>query len=137
MKALTKAGASLAGVVCDGIGLGQLRKLLHVACAFVARHIGVQLRGHRLPVTTRERSSIEGVWRCLVATLASGSVAIIGLGGRVSHWVVATAGSRRSLRLFDSGVRRRLWRRHCTVRDTRLHIRLAPGEITCLERASA
>jgi hypothetical protein len=61
-------------------------------------------------------------------------VAIIGIGGAMAHWTVATRVGPKHLHLFDSGKRKRFARAKCSVREAEGRYALKPGDVLIVER---
>lgn len=131
---LPKLGARLEVVATDGIGRGQLAKLIRRAAADVADEFDIGLRVTRVPKTLRRTADLKTFWAWLGRHLSPTSVAVVGLDGRMSHWTVAVKVTGQQVRIFDSGDMGAIRRRSCTVGRAASRFSISPVTVFVIAR---
>lgn len=115
MYELPELGRDTEAAVSGGIERPQLAGLIRAAIRYMAEEYEIRLQVNRVPREMRHSANLQVLWEWLAEGVSSNSVAVIGLGGRQSHWTVATHVTARQIRLFDSGRTSVLKRSTCTV----------------------
>ena len=121
-------------LVTCGIGRRQLAQLIRVAIDYVEDTYEIALAVQRLPKPLRQSSSLADLWRALAEVVTPGRVAVLGLGGRESHWTVAIGVTPHQIRLADSGRLCVLRRSQCTVGRASTRYSLPPTQCSWIER---
>ena len=131
---LPKVGADPALVVTGGVGRGELQRLIIKARTYMLEELDIALKVTRLPKGLRRDGDLDMVWGTLAKRLSPTCVAILGLGGRHSHWTVATGATRQQIRLYDSSRMGVLKRRRCTVGRASKRTSISPVHVWLIER---
>ena len=115
LQSLRLAGVKPVEAITCGVDVGPHSQLIKRAVQYVNDEYDIELTARRLRKSVRDAPHINRLWRELAARLSPNCVAILGLGGRHSHWTVAVRASRRQIRLYDSSEMGVLRRGRCTV----------------------
>jgi hypothetical protein len=134
MQSLRKAGPKPSYAVATGIGRGALIALLRDAMACIEHEYGVTLTARRLPEAQRQIRRLDDLWQTLADAISPTSVAVLGLGGKNSHWTVAVKISAKQIKLFDSSRMGVLRRADCSIREIATHTAIAPAYVIVVTR---
>ena len=102
----------------------QLEHLLKKATGHVGDELDIKLTVARLPDRLRHTRNLDALWGWLARRVSPSCrrrvsdttcVAVLGLGGRHSHWTVAVQVTPSQIRLFDSSRMGVLHRKRCTL----------------------
>ena len=115
LLALPKVDADAATTVSWGVGRRQLEHLIKKAIGYVGDELDIRLTVTRLPDRLRKTRNLDALWGWLGRRVSPKCVAVLGLGGRHSHWTVAVQVTPSQIRLFDSSRMGVLRRKRCTV----------------------
>ena len=115
IQSLRKVGANPSIAVAGGVGRGEVESLIRAAIACVDDEYDVALAVRRLPKAMRQTKRLDELWQALATAISPRTVAVLGLGGKQSHWTVAVGVSANQIRLFDSSCMNVLRRSDCTV----------------------
>ena len=134
MQALPKVEADPATTVTSGVGRRQLAHLLKRAIGHVGDEMDIRLTATRLPDRLRQTRSLDELWVWLGRRVSPKCVAVLGLGGRYSHWTVTVEVTPSQIRLFDSGTMGVLRRRSCTVGKAVKRTAISPVHVFLIAR---
>ena len=134
IQVLPTTGAHPSTAVANGIGRTTLASLIAEAISYIDDEYDIGLAVRRLPKALRRTSELDQLWQSLAATVSPTCVAVLGLGGRHSHWTVAVRVSPRQIRLFDSGTMGVLRRSQCTVGKALTRYGISPPHVFLIER---
>ncbi len=136
MQKLLRTATNPSTAVTDGIGRLMLASLIKVAADYLLDDFEIQLKVRRLPKSLRLNANLDQLWVTLEGQMSPTCCAILGLGGKHSHWTVAVRVTPLSIHLFDSGQMRLLPRARCTVRPTVQRHQIAPTHVLLIERVT-
>jgi hypothetical protein len=134
MHKLLRTATNPSTAVTDGIGRLMLASLIKVAADYLFDDFEIQLKVGRLPKSLRLNANIDHLWVALEKQISPTCCAILGLGGKHSHWTVAVRISQLSIHLYDSGQLKFLPRARCTVRSTKTRHQIPPTHVILVER---
>ena len=134
MNSLPKVEANPVSTVTWGVGRRQLAHLIKRAIAHVDDELDIRLTATRLPDRLRQTRNLDALWVWLGRRVSPKCVAVLGLGGRHSHWTVAVAVTPSQIRLFDSSTMGVLRRRHCTVGKAVKRTAISPVHVFLIAR---
>ena len=137
IQALPKAGAEPAVVVAGGVGRRQLAHLIKVAVRYVFDEHDIRLTVRRLPKRLRRAVGLQVLWHTLATAISPSCVAVLGLGGRTSHWTVAVRVTSQQIRLLDSSDMGVLRRRKCTAGKAASRYEISPVHVFVITRREA
>ena len=89
---------------------------------------------NRLPIDFRRTSDLDALWAWLRRPVSPACVAVLGLGGRNSHWTVAVQVTPSQIRLFDSSRMGVLRRKRCTVGKAVNRTAISPVHVFLIAR---
>ena len=122
--------------VTEGVWRSKLERVIRQAINAVSDEYDIVLRVKRPPKKFRNSADLKTFWQWLACQLSPTRVAIIGLGGRHSHWTVAVAMTHQQIRLYDSGELKVLRRRGCTVGRANSRSSISPAHVFVINRAA-
>jgi len=130
-------GRPIGDVVHDGIGFRKLGELIDVASRTLALDHGVEIE--RRVACKTSRGELGDFWIKLLShiNLEKGSIAILGVEGKHSHWTVVQKVSRKSLTLSDSDNLKRLNKSDCDIMEGEKTHQLQPTQTYLLRRVEA
>lgn len=134
MQELENVGVKPEAVITDGLWRLPLQRLLKVATRKVADEYDVVLRIARVPKLLRHTNRLAVLWDWLAENVSASSVVILALGGRFSHWTVASNITSRRICLHDSCEMKFLHRRMCTVGQAANRFSISPAWIFVVSR---
>ena len=134
IQSLRKAGANPSIAVAGGVGRGEVESLIRAAIACVDDEYDIALTVRRLPRALRQTKRLDELWQTLATAISPSAVAILGLGGKQSHWTVAVQVSANQLRLFDSSSMGVLRRSDCTVGKGTKRTAIPPTHVILIAR---
>lgn len=117
-----------------GLGRRALATLADAASAHLASAAGVEIETAWLPHPHGVAARLPVIWRTLSSRIGPRCIAIIGLGGRISHWTVAVEITDRQMRLLDSDGMSVLRREQCTPRPGSRHYKIEPRFVLLMRR---
>ena len=113
-----------------------LRRLLVDSQTYLKRRFAIELA-----ITLRGRElkacSLTDAWERLAEQLDTATVMIIQLNGCCNHWTVLYDVRPKKIRLIDSGYRRKLKRKGCTLGKTKKRYQLKLSSAIALSRGLA
>ena len=134
LLALPKVDADPAATVSWGVGRRQLEHLLKKAIGYVGDELDIRLTVARLPDRLRKTRNLDALWGWLGRRVSPKCVAVLGLGGRHSHWTVAVQVTASQIRLFDSSRMGVLRRKRCTVGKAVNRTAISPVHVFLIAR---
>jgi hypothetical protein len=105
-----------------------------VAIVYMAEFYEIPLTATRLPKHVRQTKALRKFWQALDSSISPGRVAVLGLGGRDSHWTVAVGVTAHQIRLFDSGRLSVLRRSQCAVGKVGAGYAIPPSQVLIIGR---
>ena len=137
IQQLPVAGANAPVAIANGIGTGELGRLLAKAIRYVAAEHDIALGVARLPKALRGTADIKRLWSALADAVSPTCVAVIGLSGKHDHWTVAAQVTPEQMYLYDSGEMSLLRRRHCTLRKSHKRTSIGAAHMFLITRSDA
>lgn len=132
--ALPDAGIDTTSALVSGIGRSALALIIKSAIAHIRSEHDIELMVRRLPQDLRRSGDLHGLWTWLAERVSPERVAILGLGGRESHWTVAVEVTRHQIKLLDSGSMGVLRRKQCTVGRAATRYSVSPVQVFLVDR---
>lgn len=129
-------GLRLEYAVTEGVWQSVLERMIRQAINAVSDEYDIVLGMKRPPKTLRHSADLKAFWNWLASQLSPTRVAILGLGGRHSHWTVAVAVTRLQIRLYDSGELKVLRRKRCTVGRASSRSSISPAHVFVINRSA-
>ena len=108
--------------------------LIKRAIAHVDDELDIRLTATRLPDRLRQTRNLDDLWVWLGRRVSPKCVAVLGLGGRYSHWIVAVAVTPSQICSFESGTMGALRRKHCTVGKAVKRTAISPVHVLLIAR---
>jgi hypothetical protein len=137
MQRLLRTEANPATAVTGGIGRKTMTRLITEASAYVLEEFDIRLRAQRLPKNVRHAGNLDRLWVHLHGAISPSRVAILGLGGKHSHWTVAVQVTPHRIRLSDSSRISHLQRQRCTIARAVKQHSIGPQHVFLIERRVA
>ena len=137
IQQLPKAGANAPVAIANGIGTGELGRLIARAVRYVAAEHDIGLAVARLPKALRRTADIKRLWSALADAVSPTCVAVIGLTGKRHHWTVVAHVTPHQIHLYDSGEMSLLRRRHCTLRKSHKRTSISATHMFLIRRSDA
>jgi hypothetical protein len=134
MQKLLRTEDNPSMAVTWGIGRRTMTHLVTEAITYVLDEFDIRLRTQCLPKSVQQVGTLGRLWDHLERTISPRRVAILGLGGKHSHWTVAVKVTPLRIRLCDSDQISFLQRRRCTIARAAKQHSIRPHHVFLIER---